>query len=100
RYTYHDYTQAPQYSPTDIISNCPQTISSDVNQYGIDYYTINCAGDHTIQFTGSTQAKLLPENPHSGQYAFWSNKGNESNMRLTQEFDFTKTTGPIQLTYW
>jgi immune inhibitor A len=100
RYTYHNYSEAPKYSPTDAISNCPQTITSDVNQYGIDYYTINCTGDHTIQFTGSTQAKLLPVDPHSGQYAFWSNKGNESDMTLTREFDFTNTTGPIKMSYW
>ena len=37
---------------------------------------------------------------HSGDYAFWSNKGDESNMRLTREFDFTNITGPITFTYW
>ena len=100
RYTYHNYQGAPKYTPTDVISNCPQTISSDVNQYGIDYYTINCASDHTIQFAGSTRAKLLPVDPHSGQYVFWSNKGNESDMTLTQEFDFTNTNGPVKLNYW
>jgi immune inhibitor A len=100
RYTYHNYSDAPQYIPTNTISNCPQTVSDSVHQYGIDYYTINCKGDHTLQFTGSTVASLLPVDAHSGKYAFWSNKGNESNMMLTHEFDFTNTTSPIKLSYW
>jgi hypothetical protein len=100
RYIYHNYPDAPQYEPTDTISNCSQTLSSDVHQYGIDYYTFDCAGDHTIQFTGSTLADLLPVDAHSGKYAFWSNKGNASDMTLTREFDFTNVSSPIQLSYW
>lgn len=100
RYTYHNYSKAPQYEPQEAISNCPQSFDSWVHQYGIDYYTIDCPGDHTIQFTGSTVASLLPVKPHSGRYVFWSNKGNESDMMLTREFDFTNVSGPIQLSYW
>lgn len=100
RYSYHDYSDAPQYTPTNTISSCPQTLSDSVHQYGIDYYTINCVGDHTIQFIGSTVANLLPVDPHSGKFAFWSNKGNESDMMLTREFDFTNTSSPIKLNYW
>lgn len=99
RYVYHNYSNAPQYTPTDTISSCSQTISSDVHQYGIDYYTFNCPGDHTIQFTGSTVANLLPVNAHSGKYAFWSNTGNQSDMTLTHEFDFTNVSSPITFNY-
>jgi hypothetical protein len=102
RYTYHNYPEAPQYFPDaeEIISNCPQSFSSNVNQYGVDYYTIDCAGDFTLSFTGSTVTSLLPVNPNSGSHAFWSNKGNESNMTLTQEFDFSGVNGPIEISYW
>ncbi|HSJ87023.1 MAG TPA: hypothetical protein VK909_07425, partial [Anaerolineales bacterium] len=100
RYVYHNYSQAPQYQSPEAISNCPQSFNSWVNQYGIDYYTIDCPGDHTIQFTGSTLASLLPVSPHSGRYVFWSNQGNESDMMLTREFDFTNVSGPIELSYW
>ncbi len=43
---------------------------------------------------------MLKLDAHSGDYAFWSNKGDESNMRLTREFDFTNIVGPITFTYW
>ena len=100
RYTFHNYPDGPQYAPIDAISSCPQSFGSSVNQYGIDYYTINCPGDHTLHFTGSTVAGLLPVDAHSGSYAFWSNKGNDSDMTLTREFDFTNTSAPIKFSYW
>ena len=100
RFTYHNDPQAPRYTPTESISNCPQTIQGDVRQYGIDYLAIDCPGDHTLQFSGSTVAKLLAADAHSGKYAFWSNKGNESDMTLTREFDFTGANSTIKLKYW
>jgi hypothetical protein len=100
RYDYRNYPNAPQYFPTEFISSCPQSTHGSVNQYGMDYYTINCAGDYTLNFTGSTIAGLLPVDAHSGDYSFWSNLGNESDMTLTREFDFTGVSGPINLSYW
>lgn len=100
RYIYNNYPAANCASATETIYNCPQTpIKRDVHQYGVDYIAIECAGDHTISFTGSTVTGLLPADPYSGDYAFWSNKGDESDMTLTREFDFTNVSGPIELSY-
>jgi hypothetical protein len=99
RYTYYIYPEAPQYTPSNPIANCPRTLNDTVSQYGIDYLTITCTGDHTISFSGATVTQLLPMDAYSGDYAFWSNMGNESNMKLTREFDFTGVTGPISLDY-
>ncbi|HEX6270630.1 MAG TPA: choice-of-anchor J domain-containing protein [Anaerolineales bacterium] len=100
RYDYNNYPGAPQYSPNEFISNCPQSLDGSVNQYGIDYYPITCIGDFTLHFSGSTVVGLLPADAHSGDYAFWSNKGDESDMTLTREFDFTGISGPINFSYW
>jgi hypothetical protein len=43
---------------------------------------------------------VLPVDPHSGEYAYWSNKGDESDMTLTRSFDFSQHDGPLTLTYW
>jgi hypothetical protein len=100
RYTYHNYPDAPQTASTDMISDCPQpALDRQVNQYGIDYINVNCVGDFTIHFAGSTSARLLPVNANSGAYAFWSNKGDESDMTLTREFDFTNVSAPIRLSF-
>ena len=100
RYVYTNYPEANQAYATETIYSCPQEpVSRTVKQYGVDYIGIECEGDYTISFTGSTVAKLLPADPYSGEYAFWSNKGDESDMRLTREFDFTNVSGPIELSF-
>ena len=101
RYVYHDYKNSPQSAITEKIETCPQPpLNRSVNQYGADYIEINCTGDHILTFKGSTMAKLLPTDPHSGNYAFWSNKGDESDITLTHEFDFSNVIGSLDLSYW
>ena len=100
RYVYTNYPAANRASATETIYNCPQApLTRDVHQYGVDYIAIECAGDYTLSFTGSTVTGLLPTDPYSGEYAFWSNKGDESDMTLTREFDFTNVSGPIEISY-
>lgn len=100
RYIYNNYPDAMRASATETISNCPLSpITRDVHQYGVDYIAIDCQGDHTLTFTGSTVTGLLPVEAYSGQYAFWSNKGDESDMTLTREFDLTDVSGPVSLSF-
>lgn len=100
RYTYHNYPNAPQPSDTEVISDCPHASSlRDVHQYGIDYINIACGGEHTLVFTGSTGVQMQPVDPYSGSYAFVTNQGNESDMTLTREFDFTAVNAPITISF-
>jgi hypothetical protein len=100
RYTYHNYNGAPQTSATETISACPKgSFARSVHQYGIDYISIECPGESTIHFEGSTITGLLPVDANSGKFSFWSNRGDVSDMTLTREFDFTNTTGPIDISY-
>lgn len=100
RYAYQRYKDAPTAAATGEIDDCssaaePQT----VNQYGVNYIQINCSGDYTLKFAGSTEVGVLPVEIQSGDYAFWSNRGDESDMTLTHEFDFSKVSGPVTLNY-
>jgi hypothetical protein len=100
RYIYHNYQDAPKTYPTEAINDCPASpIGRTVRQYGVDYVQITCQGDYTLRFEGSTITRLLPEDPYSGSYAFWSNKGDESDMTLTREFDFSNVSGPITFSF-
>ena len=100
RYVYHNYDSAPQTFATETVDECPTGATGrSVKQYGVDYIQINCSGDYTLRFEASTIARLLPQDPYSGSYAFWSNKGDESDMTLTREFDFTDVSGPITLSF-
>jgi hypothetical protein len=101
RYAYENYPDAPQAGDTETVSRCPTDWQTrDVSQYGGDYIRIRCQGAYILSFEGSTMANVVPVDPYSGQYAFWSNKGDESDMSLTREFDFSQHSGPLTLTYW
>jgi hypothetical protein len=101
RFDYSNYPEAPIFYPTESIDQCPTgVVYRDVHQYGVDYIEFNCQGSYRLQFEGQQSVQLLPEYPHSGSYAFWSNKGDHSDMRLTREFDLSEVSGSITLDYW
>jgi hypothetical protein len=101
RYYYRNYPAAPRASETETVYDCPQEKTArQVHQYGTDYILITCPGAYTLHFEGYYIARVVPADPHSGSYAFWSNKGDVSNMTLTREFDFTDASGPLTFTYW
>jgi immune inhibitor A len=100
RFTYSNYLQAPQISATKSLTSCPNgPFVRSVHQYGFDAIHITCSGDHTLYFEGSTEVDVVPEDPYSGDFAFWSNRGDESNMTLTQAFDFSEHQGTLSLSY-
>lgn len=101
RYIYKNFPDAPQAEETESIVRCPQEpMTRDVHQYGVDYLRINCQGDFTLLFEGSTETKVVPVDPISGEYYFWSNKADEADMILTRTFDFREHDGPLTLNFW
>lgn len=101
KYSYQDLPEAPKLTLTEQIDQCPVNFQTrDVSQYGADIIKIDCEGEYTLHFEGSILTNLLPAGPHSGKYAFWSNRGDTSLMSLTKEFDFRDQQAPITLSYW
>jgi len=101
RYAYTSYLETPPTEPTQSFSSCPtSSFTTDVHQYGADYFRFTCPGSYTLHFEGSIQTPLLPQDPHSGQYALWSNKNDESDMALTHSFDLTSYSGQLSLNFW
>lgn len=100
RYAYQRYETAPSPYATEEIEFCsPEWQERTVNQYGVDYIQVFCPGEYTLHFEGLSNVRVLPEGAYSGNYAFWSNKGDESNMVLAREFDFTQVSGPLTLNF-
>ncbi|MBI3244462.1 MAG: immune inhibitor A [Chloroflexi bacterium] len=101
RYEYNNYPDSPTISaPTDSFFSCPvANTSATVRQFGADYYEINCDGQITLNFTGSQQVSVVPSEPHSGRYAFWGGRTDQSDTTLTREFDLTGLTSAT-LNYW
>jgi len=100
RYYYNIYPSAPKASPTVSFPTCPlKPVAYDVAQYGVDYLEIDCGGDYTLTFQGNTTASILPTDPYSGEYFFWSNMGDHSNMSLERTFDLRDVRGSVAMTY-
>ena len=102
RYAYTGFHGTPKAQPTESFHNCPisTTTTRDVHQFGVDYLRFTCKGSYSIHFEGSIQTPLLPEDPHSGSYAMWANKNDESDTTLTRTFDLTSYSGPLTMNYW
>jgi len=67
-----------------------EAISDQLPPYGARYYEIRSDEDIDVKFTGSTLARLTPADPFSGEYAWYSNRGDESEFSLTRSFDLTE----------
>jgi immune inhibitor A len=86
--------------PTDTISDCPTgLIAAKVHQFGTRYIELTCQGEVSIYFSGSQQVSLAPTQPHSGRYAMWSSREDESDTTLTREFDLSQVKS-ASLDYW
>jgi hypothetical protein len=99
-YSYEGYTGLPVFYSSDELSCDGNWYESTVNQYGTDYIQIQCDGDYSVEVEGQDEVALLPTKPHSGDFYFWSNSGDESHMTLSHDFDLSEVSGPIALSYW
>jgi immune inhibitor A len=87
-------------TPTDIIYECPAgPVSATVHQFGTRYIELACRGDLVINFTGSQDVSLVPTQPHSGHFAMWSSREDESDTTLTRQFDLSHVDSAT-LSYW
>ncbi|MEX2160795.1 MAG: hypothetical protein WD751_02680 [Anaerolineales bacterium] len=85
---------------TELVEDCDAGSNArQVHQYGIDYICIACRGQATLRFEGATDGALLPASAFSGDYAFWSNQGDDSDMTLTRAFDLRNVEAPIQMSF-
>jgi len=100
RYAYSIYPFAPTANPGTHFSTCPIRLTqADVAQFGVDYVEISCRGEHNLSFSGALTGGILPTQAYSGEYFYWSNMGDHSNMSLERQFDLTGVKGPAALTY-
>ncbi len=99
RYEYQGYQNPMKVGNLNYLTDCPNGISGDVHQFGADYIQVICNSNSTLVFDGDTTTTLLPTDSFSGKKAFWSNKGDESNNTLTQEFDLSSVSGEASLEF-
>ncbi len=100
RYAYGIYPSAPLAAPTTTFATCSAgTQTFSVKQFGVDYLEYACAGDYTLLFEGNSITSILPTQAYSGDYFFWSNMGDHSNMSLERQFDLREVSGDVEMTF-
>jgi len=78
-----------------------EPIAAQLPPYGARYYEIQSGQPVKISFKGSTHARLTPVDPASGEYAWYSNRGDSSDFSLTRSFDLTGlTSATLQYKVW
>jgi hypothetical protein len=101
RYAITIYDNAPRASLSDDFDRCPVSQQDrSVLPYGVDYIRIDCDQPQQITFDGASLVQVVPTDPYSGDYAFWSNRGDESDMILTRAFDLSEVEGDVEFSYW
>ena len=85
------YSELTPFLPVrDVISSYNgEPIVDQLQPYGARYYEIQSDQTVDVSFTGSTLARLTPVDPASGEYAWYSNRGDSSAFTLTRGFDLS-----------
>lgn len=102
RFGYADLPTVPTAAPADTLSDCPMPERSEtVSQFGTQYFVVDCPGTFALTFQGAEAVPVLPADPHSGRWAFWSNRGDESVSTLTRAYDLTGlSTARLEYSAW
>jgi immune inhibitor A len=56
-------------------------------QFGTHYLRLPETGNYTLTVQSEPTVKVIPTDAHSGDYFWWSNRGDDSHTRLTRAFD-------------
>ena len=68
----------------------PLQQEATVHQYGTDYILLEGQGTLRIEFSGSQVVSLVGNSVHSGDYQWWSKRGDEGDATLTRAFDLSE----------
>jgi hypothetical protein len=87
------------FEPVQLFNGDP--ISDKLPPYGTQYYLVSRDQPVQVSFNGSTLARLTPVDPFSGEYAWYSNRGDESEFTLTRLFDLSQVdTATLNFNTW
>jgi hypothetical protein len=75
-------------------------VERSVEQFGVDYLGV-LEGPLTITFDGEDAVSLTGAQPHSGEWMWWSNRGDGRYATLTREFDLSDvSTASLEFSAW
>lgn len=102
-YGYRNFAQAPPRLDMVYERYPTELRSTTVGNYATDYIALEHGandGPLTIHFRGETASRLAELEPYSGDYVWWSNRGDDFDTRLTREFDLSTVAAgaPVTMT--
>ena len=81
-------TPAPELEET-VRSLSQKTLQGSVPNFGVDYIAFSERSDASVYFEGTTETRYADVAQFSGNLAWWSNRTDDSDVRLTRAFDFS-----------
>lgn len=91
RFGYRE-TAMPSPSIATRITQGQSIVSETVYPYATDYIAIDATVPVTLEFRGVVTVPVAPMIPHSGRYAWWSSRGDSSDMTLTRAIDLREVS--------
>ncbi len=78
------------------------TKTDEINQWAAGYYSVQGSDKgFTLDFQGQPTTQVAGPGPKSGSYAWWSNRGDGSDMTLTRSVDLSNTDqATFKLSLW
>jgi immune inhibitor A len=99
RYAYPRIDSALRAPQMRTITVTPTVQSLLVTQWGTQYLDIAKQGHYKFSLQCDSTVNVVPTDPHSGHWMWWSNRSDFSNMRLTRAFDLTGVS-KATLSFW
>ncbi len=88
KWNYPDFDPDPM-AVSDKARRLPAEGGGEVSQYGTDYIQLPGSETMTIAFAGNAQTQLAATDAYSGYWAWWGNRVDGSDTRLTLPIDLT-----------
>ncbi|MBC7234260.1 MAG: immune inhibitor A [Chloroflexi bacterium] len=88
--------------PERVVESYPFRGEGRVHQYGADYWELKPAPDQgalAITFAGAPTVRVVPNEPVSGRYQWWSNRGDLGHSYLQRSLDLRGAT-TATLSFW
>lgn len=79
--------EPPELEPVQSFDG--SAIQDRLPPYGTRYYEVRRDSPIEVEFTGSTLARLTPADPASGEFVWYSNRGDVTEFTLTRAFDLS-----------
>ena len=102
QYGYSEHDPVPLIiNRTKVSTAETEPVQEQLPPYGAHYYELRSGDTVDVTFNGSTLAQLTPVDPPSGEYTWYSNRGDQSEFTLTNSFDLsTLDSATLEYKIW